>query len=135
MGDVKCPRCGGEIEIQGSDVTMYPQCVGECGWSPVVLGSDLGWPDNEDTLRADVLASVRELAHWEPRDRLPTPEEEAAHTARHGAEAGWMGRCYVSGMWRNWNAGWGAGPDHLHPVESYPHVNGRPVGWPEVSRG
>lgn len=136
MDDTLCPRCGGKVEVQASDVTMYPQCIGDCGWSPVVLGSDLGWPDDEDILRADVLSSVHHLAHWEPRDRLPTPEEDAAHAARHGDAAGWMA---------NQGMGWRSVDDAAEMEilrgfvgeswRSYPHVNGRPVGWPEVDHG
>lgn len=122
MDDVKCPKCRGPIETRredGGDPWGVP--VGAGAWCRS-CGEE--WRQAED---------MEHLAHWEPRDRLPTPEEEDAHTAKHGAEAGWMA---------NQGMGW-------HPVDdaaemeilrgfvgeswrSYPHVDGRPVGWPEV---
>ena len=123
MDDVKCPRCRGPLEtrMDGGDHWIGPVSAGawcrSCG---------------EEWRRAE---DFEHLAHWEPRDRLATPEEEAAHTEKHGAGAGWMA---------NQGLGW-------HPVQdaaemeilrefvgeswrSYPHVNGRPVGWPEVKQ-
>ena len=141
MSDALCPKCRAPLfhdeETPGGNVAIHPGCSA-CGWEPVAIFSE--YPvGGAEAAKAEALATlnadVSPLAWFEPRDRLPTPEEDAAHREKHGERAGWMGRCYVSGMWRNWSAGWGAGPDHLHPVESYPHVNGRPVGWPEVSRG
>jgi hypothetical protein len=121
---------------------MYPQCIGECGWSPVVLGSDLGWPDGEDVLRADVLSSVCHLAHWEPRDRLPTLAEQKAARRMYGEDVGWM---VLSGKAGGFPKYVGeidmatlhyCGPDAVGPVTCWPCLaDGRPVGWPEVKHG
>lgn len=80
------------------------------------------------------------------RKRLPTPEEEAAHRARHGKTAGWMVRLPATKQYgvQPWidpkpRAGAPEGPHGLAAFrlqddvwESYPHVDGRPVAWPEV---
>ena len=123
MGDAKCPKCLGRLErlrFQTSQV----ECV-DCRQR---------WSSDED---------CRRVAWYEPRDRLPTPDERQALEAKHGPRAGWMARVKgdesfhpIRGSrvwderggdadgWAQWywlNAG---------SVESYPHVDGRPVGWP-----
>lgn len=91
-------------------------------------------------------AEFSRLAYFDPGDRLPTAEEEAAHRERWGEQAGWM-------VWlTRWTmashpsllrpsdwapdmiAAWRdeilkAAPD-LFEIVAHPHTNGRPVGWP-----
>jgi hypothetical protein len=77
------------------------------------------------------------LAYFDPRDSLPTPEEEAAHRKRHGEGAGWMVRIRWHGDdWERWADVRTLGDtdeDDETDIETYPHINGRPVAWPEVS--
>jgi hypothetical protein len=139
VDDTLCPRCRAEKirpvhVIRREEVAaVFPYCDA-CGWvvgqALTSLGAERGGVDGADRLVGE---QVRHLAHWEPRDRLPTPEEEAAHTAKHGAEAGWMA---------NQGMGWHSVDDAAEMEilrgfvgeswRSYPHVDGRPVGWPEV---
>lgn len=133
MDDAKCPKCRGPIEtrMDGGDHWIGPVSAGawcrSCGDT---------WVCDDD---------FEHLAHWEPRPRLPTVEEEAAHRERHGDGAGWMGRQRFTTVGDGCVTGWSgwrpvsctldAHPTPLREWQSYPHVDGRPVGWPEVSRG
>ena len=144
MDDVKCPACRGRLvsnSLRDDDggIARWLECV-DCAWSPVV---------QSDTTPAfgELQDACRHLAHWEPRDRLPTPEEEAAHRARHGEGAVWMGR-HDDGHGRGWSEWYTLRMrEHydgrvIYPLDcgirwqSYPVTpEGRPVAWPEVSNG
>ena len=113
-----CPRCVSPLRVEDWGAGISALC-------PVCLWQSRRFPSRE---KAE--AEVSALAWWEPRPRLPTPAEEAAHRERHGEGAGWMVRCYIGGEWRDWGIAREFGAVHPHPVQSYPHVNGRPVGWP-----
>lgn len=149
MGDVKCPKCRAEkirtvhVIRREEVVAVFPYCDA-CGWvvgqAVTSMGADRGGIDGVERL---VYEQACSLAHFEPRDRLPTPDERQALEAKHGPRAGWMARVKgdevfhpIRGSrvwderggdadgWAQWywlNAG---------SVESYPHVDGRPVGWP-----
>ncbi len=120
MGDAKCPMCRGEMVREFDDGSM---------WWCRVCGNEPFRPDATGE-------GFKTHAYWEPRDRLPTAEERRALEVKHGHRAGWMVRIKGNEVfdpirgtlgWADWyhterlNAGL---------VESYPHVNGRPVGWP-----
>lgn len=124
MNEALCPKCRGPIEtrMDGGDHWIGPVSAG--AWC---RGCGNAWVCEDD---------FEPLAYWEPRDRLPTPEEEAAHREKHGGDAGWMVRvaevpvfCAVitPDSWDNWRRAEAARPDKF---QSYPHVGGRPVGWP-----
>ena len=131
--DVECPRCRGQMiangpfQFDGPYPLFTAMCV-DCDW----IG-----PICQDVKVA--FDMCRPMAYFEPRPRLPTKEEEAAHRARHGEGAGWLGITHLVRMPRNiaspldeatrflWEgrkrAGW---------VSVWPHVNGRPVAWPAL---
>lgn len=144
MGDEKCPKCRGPLKVwatttDGEHTSLTPWCEA-CDWDPSIEYSEPseGKRAARDAAKAALLAACEPLAYWEPRDRLPTPEEEAAHTARHGAGAGWALLVLdVSGRWvpgdlnlTTMQRAQEIVAAHGEDVQCYAHVNGRPVGWP-----
>ena len=133
MDDVKCPACRGRLvsnSLRDDDggIARWLECV-DCAWSPVV---------QSDTTPAfgELRDACRHLAHWEPRDRLPTPKEEGDHREKHGMDAGWMVRSYLHVLgWSGWRPFVGSlRALYDHRWQSYPvTAEGRPVAWPEVS--
>lgn len=143
MDKVKCPRCREPLEESIHDVNCGCQVVGAecqaCGWtSPGGVSGRCGDP-HHDTIVATLLGACAPLAYFEPRERLPTPEEEAAHRARHGEGAGWFIRFRFIGRleWSEWadcrQVEGSPIPALIRSAgfEAYPHINGRPVAWPE----
>lgn len=128
-----CPRCREEMRVADWGAGFQAVCL-ECRWR------SCRYPSAE---KAET--DIAPLAWFEPRDRLPTIEEEAAHRERHGDGAGWMGRqrfttvgdgCITDWSgWRPVSCALDAHPTPLREWQSYPHVEGRPVGWPEVKHG
>ena len=155
MDDVKCPRCRAEKirpvhVIRREEVAaLFPYCDA-CGWvvgqALTSLGAERGGVDGVDRL---VGKQVRHLAHWEPRDRLPTDEEVQALRRRHGEGAGWMIRSTDSATPRSYSRPvFLEGDSDLLPglrrmvslgiyrLTCWPvTAEGRPVGWPEVNHG
>ena len=142
--DVECPRCRGQMIANGPFPfdEPYPlftaMCV-DCDW----IG-----PICQDVKVA--FDMCRPMAYFEPRPRLPTKEEEAAHRARHGDGAGFRVRRRVKGGpdvgWSSWMAlsgpapchGWMVEAEHYRDAtpndwESVPETaDGRPVAWPAL---
>lgn len=136
MSDPTCPKCAGALQVfqRHGDLggsTAYAHCDA-CRWQGPTVES---YMVTSAALTTEALEECRHLAYLEPRDRLPTEAEEAAHRARHGDGAGWMGQCCIDGLWRRpcfWQD-W-ARSTHNHPVRLYPvTAEYRPVAWPEVS--
>lgn len=135
MDDVRCPKCRGGLRTCHRALGYEAVCAEDCGFVGPML------PEPQMALEA-----CRHLCWQGIRKRLPTPEEEAAHRARHGKTAGWMVRLPATKQYgvQPWidpkpRAGAPEGPHGLAAFrlqddvwESYPHVDGRPVAWPEV---
>lgn len=137
MGEVKCPACRGELStIVGRD------------YGDGLFDAGVECTNGDCLFEVTSVSDCAHLAYFDPRPRLPTPEEEAAHLGRHGDGAGWMVRITnpnenliprlkdwspwgspLIGQWRSSEAGWHA-KIHNSGVESYPHVSGRPVRGP-----
>lgn len=136
----KCPACRGAIRIvdhpqRGGVITVGAVCP-TCGWeAPAGLyDADMrSTPEQTQCEHESFAAGLAPLAYFDPRPRLPTAEEEAAHQERHGEKAGWMYRIVPGATYFT--------PLGRHPtfqrhgprrdVECHPHVDGRPVRGPE----
>lgn len=139
--EAKCPKCRGTLDFGLGPADHNGNYIGAaCVSANCTFYSERG-----------STADLTQQAYFAPRQRLPTPEEETAHRSRHGEGAGWMVRwsglsdqadgtakAIVDFMCRF--SDYGASIHEESRVwerevvlfESYPHVNGRPVGWPEV---
>lgn len=133
MDDVRCPKCRGGLRTCHRALGYEAVCAEDCGFVGPML------PEPRMALEA-----CRHLCWQGVCDRLPTPEEEAAHRARHGEGAGWMVRITGgaefrdSGASRRWHDPGALAQSRYRryaldgvTFESYPHVNGRPVAGPE----
>lgn len=141
MSDVKCPRCRGELCGEYHPGGWVAAC-NLCGFTgPLSRGA------------VSALAACASLACFDPRERLPTEEEERSHRERHGEEAGWVIQHEIrEDDTHPWVGKWWL-PEFAVPADivlareceapdpdwgvhyrhrSWPHVNGRPVAWPEV---
>lgn len=131
MTDAKCPRCRGELEFNGAHDPGHGAL-----WSMVCV--DCRWVGPISCAPVTAMEASSHLAHFEPRPRLPTEDEERALVATHGKAAAWMvQRQYKGGEWTkpmwmdaeaiaSWRySGWA--------FMAYPVLDdGRPVAWPEV---
>lgn len=84
------------------------------------------------------MKEVNPLSWFEPRDRLPTPEERRALEVKHGADAAFCVRVVQPGRKTitvdsvHAQAMYGPGLKDATSILCWAEVNGRPVGWPEV---